>query len=199
MSGEPMCRRPDSPPGAHVSRIAGRVALMRGTTVALLMLALLPAHATAQELAGTVKRLFDQMTINAPTTNAAGALIDHRSHFFIGGEQLESVTRDLNASIAEQLTLFPLPSSSGGFTFSVNDRGEVLPTSSNFGPLFAERAVTIGRGQLNVGFTFQHTAYSAFEGVDLESGALTILSAHNNCCPAATSSPLQETDGTPLF
>jgi hypothetical protein len=169
-------------------------------SAALLMLALMPTRATAQELAGVVKRLFDQMTINAPVTNpTTGATVDHRSHFFIGGEQLESVTRDLNAAIAEQLALFPLPSSSGGFSFSVNDRGEVLPTSSNFGPLFAERAVTIGRGQLNFGFTFQRTAYDAFEGVDLESGALTILSAHNNCCPATNNSPLQETDGLPLF
>ena len=127
---------------------------------ALVALALVPANAGAQELAGMVKRLFDSVTINAPS----GA-VNHQSHFFLGGENLTRAVRLLNVSLAQQVTTFPLPSSSGGFTFGLNATGEVVPTSTTFGPLFAERAVTIGKGKFNFGYTFQGTSFDSFEGV----------------------------------
>jgi len=159
-----------------------------------LLVALIPAEARAQELAGKIKHLFDVGSFNVPANNVV-----HGSHFFLGGEALTKATRQLNVSLAQQLASFPIPSSSGGFTFAVNDRGEVVPTSSTFGPLFAERAVTIGRSKFNFGFSVQATSFSAFEGLDLEDGELQFISQHNNCCPAATGVPSQPTDFTPEF
>ena len=46
-----------------------------------------------------------------------------------------------------------------------------MTTSTTFGPLFAERAVTIGREQLNFGFTFQGTSYDSFDGQSLDHSA----------------------------
>ena len=171
---------------------------MRMTKISILLtavlVALVPTQARAQNLAGKIKHLFDIGSFNAPTN------VVHGSHFFLGGEALTKATRQLNVSLAEQLTSFPIPSSSGGFTFAVNDRGEVVPTSSTFGPLFAERAVTIGRNKLNFGFSVQATSYDAFEGLDLESGELQFISQHNNCCPATgPNAPSQTTDFTPDF
>jgi hypothetical protein len=80
-----------------------------------------------------------------------------------------------------------------------------MPTSTNFGPSFAERGVTIGRNQVNFGFTFQATSYSSFEGIDLDSGELTFIREHNDCCPAggnaqvATSDPSAVTGFNPAF
>jgi len=171
---------------------------MRMTKISILLTALLvalvPTQARAQNLAGKIKHVFDVGSFNAPANN-----VIHGSHFFLGGEALTKATRQLNVSLAEQLTSFPIPSSSGGFTFAVNDRGEVVPTSSTFGPLFAERAVTIGRNKLNFGFSVQATSYDAFEGLDLESGELQFISQHNNCCPAGVGIPNQPTDFTPEF
>ena len=160
----------------------------------LLLLVLLPATAGAQELAGMVKRLFDAVTINAPS-----GTVNHQSHFFLGGENLTQAVRQLNVSLTQQLTTFPLPSSSGGFTFGTNAAGEVVPTSTTFGPLFAERAVTIGKNKFNFGYTFQGTSFDSFEGVSLDSGDLRFVSEHNNCCPAGAGAPLQTTDFFPEF
>lgn len=158
------------------------------------LLAVVPAEARAQSLAGMIKHLFDVGTINAQS----GA-VNHASHFFLGGENLTLSTRQLNVALAAQLASFPLASSSGGFTFGRNDRGEVVPTSTNFGPSFAERGVTIGRNQFNVGFTFQGTSYDSFEGLKLDSGDLSFIREHNNCCPAGASNPPAPTDFNPEF
>jgi hypothetical protein len=174
--------------------------------LALSLLILVPSHARAQALAGLVKRLFDNSTVNAPTPNPANpaATIPHQPHFIIG-ENVKLTTREVNLALASQLASFPLASSSGGFTFSVNERGDVTPTSSNFGPSFAERGVTIGRKQVNFGFTFQATSYSSFEGIDLDSDDLTFIREHNDCCPAggnaqvATSDPSAVTGFNPAF
>ena len=159
-----------------------------------LLFALVPSRAGAQDLAKMVKHLFDQATINSPSAG-----VDHTSHFFLGDEALNRLPRQLNVALAAQLASFPLASSSGGFTFGLNARGEVVPTSTNFGPSFAERGVTIGRKQLNFGFTYQQTGYSKFEGIDLENGDLKFVSEHNNCCPAGANAPGSPTDFTPEF
>jgi hypothetical protein len=159
----------------------------------LLAVVVPPADANAQ-MAGAIKNLFDSVTINAPS-----GTVNHQSHFFLGGENLSLAVRELNLSLATQLTTFPLASSSGGFTYGLGPRGEVVPTSTTFGPLFAERGLTIGRQKFNFGFTFQQTGYSAFEGVDLDSSQLRFISQHNNCCPAGVGVPLQTTDFFPEF
>ena len=176
-------------------------------TLTMLLLILVPSQAHAQKpLAGLVKRLFDVSTINAPSPNPANPSVNipHQPHFIIG-ENVKLTTREMNLALASQLAAFPLASSSGGFTFSVNERGEVAPTSTNFGPSFAERGVTIGRKQVNFGFTFQATSYNSFEGSDLDSNELTFIREHNDCCPAggnagvATSDPSAVTGFNPAF
>ena len=178
---------------------AGRRHFVTVATLTMLLLMLVPSQAHAQQvpLAGLITDLFDRSTINAPST-ATGVPIQHYGHFIVG-ENLKLTTREVNLAIASQVATFPIPSSSGGFTFSVNDRGEVTPTSTNFGPLFAERAVTIGRKQFNVGFSFQSTSFSSFEGVDLDSGELSFIREHNDCCPAGANNPPSVTNFTPEF
>ncbi|MGH9202705.1 MAG: hypothetical protein ACRD2A_15885, partial [Vicinamibacterales bacterium] len=106
--------------------------IVKTTVCVVSLLALVPSEAHAQNLAGMVKNLFD-----VGTRNAQSGAVNHSSHFFLGGEALTKATRQLNVSLAAQLASFPLASSSGGFTFGTNDRGEVVPTSSTFGPSFA--------------------------------------------------------------
>ncbi len=186
---------------------ANRRWVARTGVLVLSLLILVPSQARAQKLAGLVKRLFDVSTVNAPSPNPANpaATIPHQPHFIIG-ENVKLTTREMNLALASQLASFPLASSSGGFSFSVNERGEVMPTSTNFGPSFAERGVTIGRQQVNFGFTFQATGYSSFEGVDLDTDELSFIREHNDCCPAnlsnypvATSDPSAVTGFNPEF
>jgi hypothetical protein len=157
----------------------------------------LASNASAGQLAALVKETFDRATPNAVSTVAGG---DHTSHFFLGDQSsLAPASRQLNVALVTQLTSFPLASSSGGFTFNLNERGEVVPTSNTFGPSFAERAVTIGQSKFNFGYTFQRTTYDSYEGVGLDSGDLRFFVEHNNCCPAGANSPLNTTDLAPDF
>ena len=71
-----------------------------------------------------------------------------------------------------ETTTFPTGTAAGGFTWTFDDTLRV-PTRRNrsFGPMFAERPFTTGKGKLNVGAAFQHTTFSSVGGrslLDLE-------------------------------
>lgn len=84
-------------------------------------------------------------------------------------ETADTVTRLLLA----ELTTLPLGSSSAGFTYRVNPQlGTVDRASESFGPFFAERSLTSGRGQASVGVTMQFADYTRLDDVALDSGSL---------------------------
>ena len=72
-----------------------------------------------------------------------------------------------------ETTTFPTGTSAGGFTWTFDDSLRVpIRRSRSFGPMFAERPFTTGKGKLNVGAAFQHTTFSSVGGrslTDLES------------------------------
>ncbi len=140
-----------------------------------------PTSRAAQgPLAGLVSRVIAESTINRSQPNQP---VVHEPHFLVG-ESLARSARQMNVELGAQLLSFPLGSSSGGFSFTTNSvTGEVSMSSETFGPAFAERAITLGKGQTNIGFAFQSTSYDSFEGVALDSGALSFIRQHNDCCP----------------
>lgn len=72
-----------------------------------------------------------------------------------------------------QLSSFPLASASGGFSWTLDTASGVFTrTSNSFGPIFAERPMTIGRGRLNVGATFQHVSFDQLEDRKLQGGEI---------------------------
>jgi hypothetical protein len=166
------------------------------SSAALLCVAL-PAVAAAQgPLAGLVSRIIQESTINRSQPNQP---VVHEGHFLVG-ESLSRSARQMNVELGAQLLSFPLGSSSGGFSFTTNaTTGEVSMSSETFGPAFAERAITIGKGKANVGFAFQSTSYDSFEGVPLDSGQLSFIRQHNDCCPATANHPTQPTNFDPAF
>jgi hypothetical protein len=90
----------------------------------------------------------------------------------------------LNKAIALQLTTFPLPSSSGGFAWATDPAtGEIRLASATFGPVYAERALTIGKGRFDFGLSFQPTSFDSFETAELTDGSIKFVLEHNNCCP----------------
>jgi hypothetical protein len=52
-------------------------------------------------------------------------------------------------------------------TFSFVD-GVPTPTSSSFGPVFAERAQTLGRGRFDAGFNYSMLSFNKLRGVPLD-------------------------------
>lgn len=79
----------------------------------------------------------------------------------------------LTQALSAQLSSFPLGSSAGGFAWTFDPGvGAFTRTSSSFGPIFAERALTVGRKKLNFGINFQRATFDEFEGLKLRDGEI---------------------------
>jgi hypothetical protein len=91
------------------------------------------------------------------------------------GALTENSSGALYGLLLGETTTFPTGTSAGGFSWTFDDRLRVpIRRSRSFGPMFAERPFTTGKGKLNVGAAFQHTTFSSVGGrslSDLESGA----------------------------
>lgn len=70
-----------------------------------------------------------------------------------------------------QTTTFPISSSSGGFTWTFDPQlGVATRRSNSFGPMFAERPLTTGRGKLNLTVAYQATQWKSIADENLEDG-----------------------------
>jgi hypothetical protein len=104
------------------------------------------------------------------STGAGQALRD----IFIGGAFFEDQTEAIINLFQTQTTTFPLGSSAGGFTWTFDPQlGVATRRSQSFGPLFAERPLTNGRGKVNVSLVYQYTDWKELAGQDLNSGGLS--------------------------
>ncbi|RPI23227.1 MAG: hypothetical protein EHM61_20250 [Acidobacteria bacterium] len=91
----------------------------------------------------------------------------HRAHFL---QSSQESMRQFNTSLITQLTALPLPSPASGFTYTVDPSlGTLTRSAQSFGPILAERAETIGKKRLNVGFSYQYFGFDSIEGRDLNS------------------------------
>jgi hypothetical protein len=82
--------------------------------------------------------------------------------------------------------------------------GSLTRAARGFGPSFAERALTSGRGKVSVGFGYQHAAYDTFEGLNLRqrgTDGITFYIPHADCCSpgAAQASTPDNSRLTPPF
>lgn len=153
---------------------------MRRWSGALAALALMiapgAAHAQAQDQ-GLSNILLSFFT---PTRPFQLAFTGHEAHF-ASAEEARATLNLLNRNIAYQLASFPLGSSSGGFTFTLDPTLGVLNRSAeSFGPLFAERAVTAGKGKLTMGANYVHSTWDRFEGQSLEDGDVVLTLTHSD-------------------
>ena len=75
--------------------------------------------------------------------------------------------------LRSQFAVVPLGSSTGGFTYSFDESSGIYTRNTDsFGPAFAERAATVGRRKLSIGFTYQHTGFDSFAGQSLREGEI---------------------------
>jgi Putative MetA-pathway of phenol degradation len=100
----------------------------------------------------------------------------------------------LSSAMVYDTAAFPIGSSSAGFTYSFNEQnGAAVRSSPSFGPLFAERPLTSGRGSLNIGLTFLHRSASQIEGADLGDGSLKFYTPIENRNGAGTADLIEST------
>lgn len=138
-----------------------RMSMTRHLPIAVTMLAL-AAPALAQKVT-TVPDLTGQQVLsqmaNAGTSRAVG----------------EAIALTTAIEVATQ----PFASSSGGFIFKLDpSTGLLARTTTTFGPIFTERALTSGEGQVTVGATFRSSTFDKIS--DFSLAALPIASIASN-------------------
>jgi hypothetical protein len=102
----------------------------------------------------------------------------HGSHFVpsaVAGNA--TIIGFLTNSISTNLANLPIGASSGGETFRF-EGGAPVRTSISAGPIYAERAQTLGRGRLFVGLARTGLHYETLRGIPLD--ALRLTFAHAN-------------------
>ena len=96
------------------------------------------------------------------------------------------------------LATLPFGSSSGGFTYTFDPSlGTFSRSSESFGPLFTERALTIGRERGSLGVGYQRSTYDTFEGKNLRQREIKFYIQHTDCC-GGTPGGVAVGDGTLL-
>jgi hypothetical protein len=144
----------------------------------LAVLLLLAAPAGAADLADLIPTLFDREIFLKPP---GPGQFDHSTHFRDEGDRLRAAGGAINQALVTQLSTFPIASPSGGFTYSYDESvGTFTRSSESFGPLFTERAQTIGRGKWNVGFSYQSTSYDTIDDIELGGGGLVFHLIHGD-------------------
>ncbi len=165
----------------------------RSLALGLVLGVVVPGPAAAQDAPLNLAELLPDLIlreITLPRPVTAG--LSHVAHFSpIDADELDNpavdVVRSFNTLMLMQLSSFPLGSPAGGFTYKFDETlGTFRRSTPSFGPVFAERAVTMGRNRFNAGFSYQHTTYQTFEGQNLDGGAIKFYLRHEECCSSGT-------------
>lgn len=93
---------------------------------------------------------------------------------FIRDDQAAAATRDaISAFLVAELGTLPSSSSSSGFTYRLDpELGVSVRSSDSFGPLFTERSLTAGAGQLSIGLSYQYADFFTVDGRNLRDDTL---------------------------
>lgn len=172
------------------------------TRIFAIVLCLLPSLAAAQAapsqgLAGLLPELILREVVLPGGTS--GAVFTHAAHFSPlqvndPTNPAVEIVQSFNKQMVVQLSTFPLGSSSGGFTYTFDPVvGTFSRASRSFGPTFAERALTAGRGRFSAGMNYVRLSYDSFENRDLGDGSIRFYLRHQECCSGGG------TPGPPTF
>lgn len=111
-------------------------------------------------------------TLADPKTASGKITIINASNYSVSGN-LVQLNNALNASIATALSVVPLSSpGSAVITRTDPDTGAELPVNLTLGPIFTERAETLGKGKFYVGFSHEDFHFTKFNGTSLNSLSL---------------------------
>jgi Putative MetA-pathway of phenol degradation len=142
-----------------------------------------PVIAHCEELQNFIKDLYGGNGIFLGVDPGA---FQHSAHF--ASDSLTKLT-NLNQQVATNVNLSSVTPSTPNFTFDIL-QGMPSDTESSLGPVFAERAETIGRGNFNFSLSFTHVNYTELNGQNLND--IPILLNHGPVgapCLTPTSAP----------
>ena len=157
----------------------------RAWCLSILVLVAAPRPAPAQGLLDKLSELFifgpgeDPLFLGGSgDPNNPASLRVHGSHFIpsaVGSNG--TIIAFLSTSISTNVAQVPVSATSSGATFRF-EGGVPVRTSRSAGPIFGERAQTLGRGRVLVGANRTGIAFNTLRGVDLHDLRLTFT--HQN-------------------
>jgi hypothetical protein len=123
--------------------------------------------AFSQTLKQQINTMFDEILLLEISPG------EHKGHFLPANVATsQAIISSFTNFIGSSISAFPLSSSTAGVTFDFSS-GRPVPTSTSFGPIFSERAQTLGQGRINMGMNFTSINFKKIRGVDLETMRLT--------------------------
>lgn len=133
-----------------------------------------PAHAQTPFPTTSVRALVDALFQPGDPFNPSNEpLLSADDYFRRQQDSLEGIAIGLGTALAS----FPLGASSAGFAYVIDPTSKQSTLKSvSFGPTFVERALTNGRGVLNLGVSFQFSSFDTLQGVDLKTDGFPVQS-----------------------
>src|SRR5262245_20239020 len=127
------------------------------------------APAAAQNHPQSLATLFqDVYGPNGLVLNSDDVTLDGTTHAAHFNSAFQSDFRLVNIALTSQLTGVPLPSPASGFTYKFDSAtGTFVRSTNSFGPILSDRAETIGRGRVALGFTSQFFSFDHLDGTPL--------------------------------
>jgi hypothetical protein len=154
--------------------------------------------ARADGMVDRIDSLFGTSGITLDVRSADPRFPPHTAHFSSDSlATLGLLVGQLAASAAD----FPAISTVPGFTYTYNTALEVFERLPGpLGPVYVERARTLGAGRFDVGTSFLFVDYDDLDGEDIDSLEFRGL-AHNDCCgnPPDPGNPEFENDTADVF
>jgi len=131
------------------------------------------ASITYAQLNRVFTNIFDQVLKNDLTLSPG----EHGLHFIPAADEANAaLTPALNALISHNLASFPLTASVAGITIDFST-GLPVPIRGSLGPIYAERAETIGAGKINFGVNYTYLDLAKFRGIRTEDMRFTFTHA----------------------
>lgn len=123
-----------------------------------------PATIRAEDMRAELQRAFDDVLAISLGSSPG----QHGNHFkpdnvATSGRIISALTSFVGANVSS----FPLSSTATGLTFDFSG-GVPVPVTTSAGPVFAERATTIGRGKFNFGGNLSYLNLARIRGVATE-------------------------------
>lgn len=157
---------------------------MRGTMWSVLGLVLASAPADAQSLRDKISELFVFSPGQQPLFLSGTGT--HANHFITSASTQNGILISfLGNAVGTNVTSIPASATSGGSTFRF-EGGAPVRTSVSPGPIFAERAQTLGKGRVFVGVNINRLHFESLRGVGLNDIRLNFV--HENVTGAACDS-----------
>jgi len=105
----------------------------------------------------------------------------HEAHFIAADSPQFLAVQQFSGALANQLSSFPIASSAGGFTYRFDPAlGVFTRSADSFGPVYAERADTIGKGKFNLGLNYSHFTFDHIGDLSLRDGDVRLVFTHQD-------------------